>query len=108
MRCSELVQLLEAVAVDDFFQLAVVVVVNAGISATEFQQFAVLLSVGMPFLREDARRIRIARVGELCPYSTQDFSPFLIGFNRDGRQLVCVVVKHIETVLQLSAMHRPS
>ena len=48
MCCSELVQLLEAVAVDDLFQLAVVVVVNAGISATEFQQFAVLQRVGRP------------------------------------------------------------
>ena len=77
MRCSELVQLLEAVAVDDLFQLAVVVVVNAGISAAEFQQFAVLLSVGMPSVLSVA--VGIASMGKLCPYITYTRGPALIG-----------------------------
>ena len=77
MRCSELVQLLEAVAVDDLLQFAVVVVVNAGISAAEFQQFAVLLSVGMPSVLSVA--VGIASMGKLCPYITYPCGPDLIG-----------------------------
>ena len=77
MRCSELVQLFEAVAVDDLLQFAVVVVVNAGICATEFQQFAVLLSVGMPSVLSVA--VGIASMGKLCPYITYPCGPDLIG-----------------------------
>ena len=77
MRCSELVQLLEAVAVDDFFQLAVVVVVNAGISAAEFHQFAILLGVRMPSVKSVA--VGIASMGKLCPYIAYPCGPDLIG-----------------------------
>ena len=65
MRLPKFIQLLEAVSVDDFLQLAVVVVVDGGSSATQLYQFTVFFSVGMPCA--EPLNVRIARMSELCP-----------------------------------------
>ena len=73
----ERIQLFEAVAVDDFFQLAVVVVVQGGLETSDFHQFAILLSVGMPSVLSVA--VGVACMGKLCPYITYPCGSDLIG-----------------------------
>ena len=48
MRFAELIQLLEAMTVDDFLQLTVVVVVHGGLEASNLHEFAILLGVRSP------------------------------------------------------------
>ena len=48
MCLAELVELLKTVAVDDFLELAVVVVVQGRLETSDFQQYAILLGVRMP------------------------------------------------------------
>ena len=76
---SELVQLFEAMAVDDFFELAVVVVVNAGDGTAELQQFTVFLGIGMPSVVPIA--VGVACMGKLCPGITHPCGPYLVGIN---------------------------
>ena len=48
MGLAELVELLEAVAIDDFLQLTVVVVVHGGLEASNLHEFAILLGIRSP------------------------------------------------------------
>ena len=75
----ERVQLFEAMAVDDFLELAVVVVVYAGDGAAKLQQFTVFLGIGMPSVVPIT--VGIARMGKLCPYITHPCGPYLVGIN---------------------------
>ena len=77
MRCSELVQLLEAVAVDNLLQLAVVVVMQGGLETSDFHQFAILLGVRMSSVKSVA--VGVACMGKLCPYIAYPCGPDLIG-----------------------------
>ena len=99
----KLVELLEAVTVDDFLETTVVVVVETDAGAAELQQFAVLLGVRMPGDRQPLA-IRIPVVGELGPYVAHRRGPALVGLEGFGRQLVGVVVQHVETVFQFGTV----
>ena len=65
MRLSELIQLLEAMPIDDFSEFAVMVMVNAQFITTNLHQFSVLCSVRFPC--RNSLAVGVAVVGELCP-----------------------------------------
>ena len=69
MSFAELIQLLEAVAVDDLLQTAVVVVVDVRRSTAKLHQLAVLLGVRMPL--RDSLTVGIPVVRKLCPHVAQ-------------------------------------
>ena len=85
MCCSELVQLLEAVAVDDLFQLAVVVVVQGGLETSDFHQFAILLGVRFPSNEEGSTvGVGVAVVSEFRPDAAHRVCPVFVCFERVG------------------------
>ena len=85
MCCSELVKLLEAVAVDNLLQLAVVVVVQGGFEASDFHQFAILLGVRFPINEHGSSfGVGVAVVRKFRPDVTHRVCPVFVCFDRVG------------------------
>ena len=70
---------------------------ETSLSTSKSHEFATLLGVGVP-LREFLA-VGIASVGKLCPDSAQEIGPALILVDGLLRQLVAIVMKHVEAVL---------
>ena len=101
MRFTELVELFETMAIDDFLQLTVVVVVQSRLGASDFQEFAILLGIRLPSNEDgSAVGVGVAVVSEFRPNVTHRICPVFVGIKCRLRQLVAVVVHHIEAVFE--------
>ena len=81
---SEFIELAETVAIDDLLKVAIGIVANKAV-VIEDHQLAVLGGIGLP--GGEARDVRIAVVGELCPDAAHRISQFQVGCRR-LRQLI--------------------
>ena len=81
----KLVELFEAVTVDDFLETAVVVVVQVRLETSDFHQYAILLGVRMPTNEHQrASGVGIAVVRELRPDVAHRVSPVFCCLERVG------------------------
>ena len=101
MLLSKLIELLEAMAVDDLLEVAIGIVADETI-VIEDHQLAVLSGIGFPGRKR--RDVRIAGVGELRPNAAHHVGQLQVFCRRLG-QLVGWVMEGVETELQLVAMH---
>lgn len=101
MRPSELIQLLEAMTVDDFLQLSVGIVSDAAV-VVENHQFAILGGIGFPFRKPFY--VGVARVRKLCPCAAHQVSQTEV-VSRGVGQVAVVVVQTVEAEFQFGTMH---
>ena len=88
-------------AIDDLLKVAIGIMANEAV-VIENHQLAVLSGIGLP--GGEARDIRIAVVGELCPDAAHRVGQLQISCRGLG-QFVGRVMKSVETELQLMTMH---
>ena len=69
---------------------------ETGLRTAKLHQLTILLGVGMPV--GQALGIGIASMGKLCPDRAQEIGPAFVLVDGLLRQLVAVVMKHIEAV----------
>ena len=103
MLFSELIQLLETMAVDDCFQFAVRIVAYHAL-VVEHHYLTVVLGIGTPI--RQLVDIRIARLGKLRPHAAHDVSQMKVFFG-GRRQFVFSMVQRVEAELQFMSMDAP-
>ena len=98
---SEVVELLEAVPVDDAFQFAVRIVADEAM-VVENHHFAIFACIRVP--ERQSYSIWVSCLCEVCPYAAHDVSEFQV-FGRRIGEFVRRLVQSVEAELQFVSVN---
>ena len=100
MRFSELIQLFEAMFVDELLQMSVGIAADQTF-VVEYHHYPIFLGIGLPF--RQSFDIGVACMRELCPCAAHEVSQFQI-FCRGFREFVFRVMQRVEAEFQFMSM----
>ena len=100
MRFSELIQLFEAMFVDELLQMSVGIAADQTF-VVEHHHHPIFLRVGLPFWQ--SFDIGVACMRELCPCAAHEVSQFQV-FRRGFREFVFGVMQRVEAEFQFMSM----